>query len=149
MKFIEKELRLKKTSIYLTYFLVAGFFGISVLYRGWSFPVEDIYGCYYLSTKKHVDRVCLYRNGQYEQFFSETDSAPQQYNQNSWRIFSYSSGGSVFFAGSLNEFITRDDSGEMESFMNIDIQPYRDLFGNVLFTRGISSSGAFREYYRE
>lgn len=149
MDFTSEELKLKKILIYLISFLLTGFIGIFVFYGGWTFSVKDISGCYYLSTRKYVDKVCLYRDGEYKQFFSKAGSEPQQYNSNSWRKFSYSNGSRDFFAGSLYEFVTRDNAGEVDSLIDIDIQPYRNMFGNVLFTRGVDSSGNFREYHRE
>lgn len=146
----ESELKkLKKILMLFVLVAIAGFAFIFMFYGGWMFPVKDISGCYSLSTKTYVDKVCLYPNGQYEQFYAEAGSELQKYNSNTWRSFPYSNDLGDFVAGSLNQFVTRNKSGEVESFSDIDIQPHKDMLGNVLFTRGMNSSDEWREYRRE
>ncbi|WP_027710443.1 hypothetical protein [Zooshikella ganghwensis] len=140
---------MKKLLIYLITLALVGLIGTFVLYGGWIFPVEDISGCYTLTTKKYVDKLCLYPNGQYEQFYAESGTEFEKYNSNTWRSFPHSNDLGDFIAGSLNQFVTRDDEGVVDSLSNIDIQPHQDIFGNVLFARGMNSSSEWKEYYRE
>ncbi len=144
-----EELALKKFLIYFFSLVSIGFIGVVVMYGGWIFPVEDISGCYSLSTKKYVDKVCLYPDGRYEQLYSEAGSEFKKYNSNSWRSFPYSNDSGDFVAGSLNQFITRDSSGGVGEFLDIDIQPHKNMLGKVLFSRGMNSSSERQNYYRE
>lgn len=140
---------MKKFFVCLVIVAIFGFFFIFILYGGWIFPVKEVRGCYSFSTKKYVDRVCLYPDGRYEQFYAETGSDLKMYNSNTWRSFSYTNDLGQFVAVSLKQFVVRDETGEVESFSNIDIQPHKDMFGNVLFTRGMDSSSEWMEYRRE
>lgn len=135
----------------LKYPLIVVAFGVIVIisHRGWMFPVDDILGCYNLTTKTHIDKVCLYSDGRYEQFYIGSDSTPQKYNSNSWQSFTLSEEFGGFVVVSLNEFIIVDSKGEFQAYTNVHTELHKNLFGSVLFTRGINSSGYFREYYRE
>lgn len=146
----ESELNsLKKAVIFTLATVAVGFVFILMLYGGPVFPIKDISGCYSYTAKTYVDRVCLYPEGQYIQFYGEIGSGLQKYNSGSWRRFSYSNDLGEFVAGSLHQFIIRNNKGEMESRVDIDIQPHRDILGNVLFTRGMISPDDWREYRRE
>jgi len=144
-----EECELKKILMLVVLVTVVGFICIFMFYGGWIFSIKDISGCYSLSTKMYVDKVCLYPSGQYDQFYAETGSELQKYNSNTWREFPYSNDLGDFVAGSLNQFVIRNKSGEVESFSDIDIQPYKDTLGNVLFTLGMNSPDEWREYRRE
>lgn len=144
-----EELTLKKCLMLFVFAVGIGFSCILMFYGGWIFPVKDISGCYSWTTAKFVDKVCLYPNGQYEQFFGEAGSELQKYNSDTWRSFLHTNDLGDFVAASLNKFVARNKSGEVESFSDIDIQPHKDMLGNVFFTRGMNSSNEWREYHRE
>ena len=123
--------------------------GFIFLTYGTVSPVKNISGCYVASSEIYMDKVCLHEDGKYEQFFAKGDSRFKKDNEASWRSFSYGDKKEKFVGGVLNDFVIRGTEGDLRDVRELDIQPHKDTFGNVLFAVGKRKYSERREYIRE
>lgn len=116
--------------------LVALFVGASKI------PIKDITGCYTQGNGSTLDRICLNKDGTFEQF-QEVGGASISFNKGTWRIYSGVSGSESFIGGVLYNFrINTNEAAVAE----LDITPVRNIFGKIYFE--VASERAEDIYYR-
>lgn len=123
------------------------------------FSVSDVSGCYNLTQETYTDKICLYSNRTYAQFFAKKGAKLQKYNSGMWRAspssrdLSTKNTEKIFVDADVFNFIGRDRDGLIENYDRPanarSITPlfiFKDIFGNVLFT---TNPDAGLYYYRE
>ncbi len=111
-------------------------------------PVHDIAGCYEARNELSIDHLCLAPSGVYQQLFALAEAAgpADKYNEASWRSFFYARRHDTFTAVVLYDFVRKGARGEVEEIAEIDIQPYKDMFGVATFQiNGKSDANGFRD----
>ncbi|WP_445357455.1 hypothetical protein ACJJIC_16540 [Microbulbifer sp. ANSA002] len=76
-------------------FCVALFIAIIMyvlLLYGFNRPLVVVTGCYFQDDIEPFDRICLYKDGSYEQFSLNQDGKFESYNLGSWRSYPSLSG---------------------------------------------------------
>ena len=143
-----------KKKIFFIFFLIVIFY--IVFQYGWISPVRNAYGCYqsYPNKNKVTYQVCITENGLYTQAKSINISKFEVYNQSRWRSYDYEmpEGRSVAFV--LSDFFVlqcHDDEigiSEREE-KEVDIQPYKNMFNDVLFSISICDFAEPMPYIRK
>lgn len=123
------------------------------------FSVSDVSGCYSLMQETYTDRICLYSNRTYAQFFAKKGAKLKKYNSGVWRAspssrdLSTKNSKKFFIDADVFNFIGRDRDGLIEKYDRPanarSITPlfiFKDIFGEVLFT---TNPDANLYYYRE
>lgn len=82
-----------------------------------------------------MDKACQYSSGKYEQFYIINEHEVK-YNEEYWKSFSYTNDEGNFIAATLHRYAIIDLNGKVLSKVELDIQPYKNTFGKVLFVVG-------------
>jgi hypothetical protein len=144
VKAVEVGLVVKKLLIFLLgsiLFVIVYMFLLS----GMSFQLERVEGCYTQESVLPIDKICLYTDGKYEQLsIPEGKKNFEVYNSGGWRSYSTKENDHRIIDVNLSGFFDRfGDSSEL------DISPYKNMFGKVLFMVGGDRNGGDRYYIRE
>ena len=107
-------------------------------------PVKDITGCYSSGSEGITDTVCLYGSGRYEQI-TTVGSERKKYNESAWKSFNYTNDEGEFVAATLNDYQLSNNDG-IKSVLQLDIQPYKNMSGDVVFAVG-SRDGEPQKFY--
>lgn len=140
---------MKRINIFVFLALSGGLFWALMIMLEWRFPEPDISGCYYFSTKQYSDKICLYKDGRYQQFYRPSGGVYKNYNSGMWRDFSYEDEYGVFVAGSVDSFVAMRADGSVDAISDIDIRPYKNIFCEVYFYSSAGSADSFMRYRRE
>ena len=109
----------------------------------------DIAGCYVAPLGDGSDKICILPPSRFEQEFSLSDSTPVHYYSGIMRVFSYKRDGHLAVAATLVNFTVVNERGAVVAARTIDIQPFENMFGQMMFLVGSDVAGHERLYKRE
>lgn len=128
----------------LIFFLSLIFFIVVCIFllHGVSFQPRSVDGCYIQENVLPVDKICLYKGGKYEQLsISESLNSFDVYNSGDWRSYLAKENDNEVIAVNLSNFFDRfGDNSEL------DIFPYKTMFGRILFMVSGKQSSEDRFY---
>lgn len=119
----------------------------SLLINGVSQPVseKEIEGCYFQKIKTPFNKICLKTDGRMEQFtISDHGTDFELYNKGTWRSYSVAEYGNEVAAAVLNNYLD-----PLSDQTEVDIIPYKGLFGQISFVVSGRSNGDDKIYILE
>ncbi len=129
-------------------FIVLGLAALTVILAflgGVIWPLNDIVGCYSQNNIQPYDKICLREDKTYEQFSLDNKIKEYKlYNKGIWRSYKASEDNGEVLGVVLEQYFDRHgDNSEL------DIFPYRNMFGMPIFVAGDYSSGErfYRRHY--
>jgi hypothetical protein len=125
--------------------LAISFSAVTLLYlvalNGFNSPTSNFEGCYIQESIAPRDKVCIGSDGKLEQYiFNQASKSFELKGHGTWRSYTTTMNGEEYYGVVFNDFDGRPE---------LDITPYENLLGDVLFTITNSNESADRFYTKE